>query len=517
MSHNSLATAVDGKQPLSVVASRHSYSQILRSSAVIGGSSLVIAIISMVRTKALAVLLGPAGYGLLGAFGLIVDLARTAAQLGVNGSGVRQIAEAVGSEDEQRIARTVLVLRRATMGCAVLGTMLLAVFAEQISTLTFGTANHATAVALLSVAVSLGLFTGSQSALLQGMRRIGDLAKVGIIGAVAGTLVSVPMVFFLGEDGLVSSLIAVAAASAFASWWYARKVVVGAPVDPKVDGLAKEFASLFKLGLAFLGSGLLSMGAMYIVRAIVVRDLGLEAAGIYQAAWTLGGLYIGFILQALGADFYPRLVGVIADHPECNRVVNEQAQVSLLLSAPGVIATITFAPLAVYLLYSVEFSASIEVLRWICLGMAMRIVTWPLGFIIVAKSRQLAFLGTDAAWAVANVSLTWLFVNRFGINGTGIAFFCSYLLHAAIVYPLARRMTGFRWCAGNIRAGLCFGSLIAAVFIGFNTLPLPIATALGLIATVASGCFSIWSLSRLASSDLVPSSIRRFFRTRRFG
>jgi antigen flippase len=247
----------------------------------------------------------------------------------------------------------------------------------------------------------------------------------------------------------------------------------------------------------------------------VLRDLGLEAAGVYQAAWTLGGMYIGFILQALGADFYPRLVGVITDHQECNRVVNEQAHVSLLLAAPGVIATITFAPLAIYLFYSAEFSASIDLLRWICLGMAMRIVTWPLGYIIVAKSRQMAFFGTDAAWAVANVGLTWLLISNFGVNGAGIAFFSSYILHAAIVYPLARNITGFRWSGTNTRAALCFGSLIATVFVAFHALPAAFAIGLGMLATVASGCFSIWALSRLASPDLVPPSIRRLLPTRR--
>ena len=49
------------------------------------------------------------------------------------------------------------------------------------------------------------------------------------------------------------------------------------------------------------------MGAAYTIRLIVLRNAGLEAAGLYQAAWVLGGLYVAFILQAMGADFYPRL------------------------------------------------------------------------------------------------------------------------------------------------------------------------------------------------------------------
>ena len=92
-----------------------------------------------------------------------------------------------------------------------------------------------------------------------------------------------------------------------------------------------------------MASGFLMMGAAYVVRTMVLRMVGFEAAGFYSSAWTLGGLYVGFILQAMGADFYPRLTGVAKDNTEVNRLVNEQTQISLLLAGPGVMATITFA------------------------------------------------------------------------------------------------------------------------------------------------------------------------------
>ena len=43
-----------------------SYGQILKSSAWIGGSSVLTIGIGVVRTKAMAVMLGPAGFGLMG-------------------------------------------------------------------------------------------------------------------------------------------------------------------------------------------------------------------------------------------------------------------------------------------------------------------------------------------------------------------------------------------------------------------------------------------------------------------
>ena len=119
-------------------AEQHTYGQILKSSALIGGSSVLNIPIGIVRTKAMAVFLGPAGFGLLGVYGSIADFAQSIAGMGINGSGVRQIAEAVGSRETERIARTVAVLRRTSVLLGVFGAVLLVLFSRQISTLTFG-------------------------------------------------------------------------------------------------------------------------------------------------------------------------------------------------------------------------------------------------------------------------------------------------------------------------------------------------------------------------------------------
>ena len=57
----------------------------------------------------------------------------------------------------------------------------------------------------------------------------------------------------------------------------------------KVSQVRQEAAPLLKLGFAFMASGCLMMGAAYAVRTMVLRLAGYEAAGFYQAAWTLGG------------------------------------------------------------------------------------------------------------------------------------------------------------------------------------------------------------------------------------
>ena len=244
------------------------------------------------------------------------------------------------------------------------------------------------------------------------MRRISDMAKMGILGTLFGTLISIPVVYFLREEGVVLSLVLIAAMSLLTSWWYSRKIHIQTP-SISASQVGQEAAALLKLGFAFMTSGLLMTGAAYAVRLIVVRKVGFDAAGLYQAAWALGGLYIGFILQAMGADFYPRLTAIANDNTECNRVVNEQAHVSLLLAGPGVIATLTFAPLVIALFYTPKFEGAVEILRWLCLGMTLRVISWPMGFIIVAKDVQNLLIFSELAWTVVYLGLAWVCVSVF--------------------------------------------------------------------------------------------------------
>ena len=501
---SSQTTADDG--PLSQQgpgARSSSYLQIMWSTVLIGGSSILNVAFSVVRNKAIAVVLGPEGIGLMGLYSLVADLAQTVAGLGINASGVRQVAEAVGTKEAERIARIGTVLKRLSIVLGLLGALVLIALSQPVATMTFGNNGHAVGVALLSVAVFFRIVSAGQMALIQGLRRITYLARATIFGGLWSTVIGVPIVVFYGTAGVVPALIGMALATLVVSWWYARKVDVE-PVHLSLRQMRTETAALLKLGFAFMASAILTVGAAYAIRIIVVRFDGIEAAGLYQAAWAIGGLYAGLILQAMGADFYPRLTAVNNDNEACNRLVNEQTEISILLAGPGLIATLTVAPLLMTLFYSPEFHAAVDLLRWICLGMMLRIVAWPIGYIIVAKGAQWIFLWTEVAATIVHVGLAWVLIKSFGLAGAGAAFFGLYVWHTILIYWIARRFTGFRWSRENVvlvsiflpAAGLAFGL--------FFLLPYWQATLAGTVLVVLSGLYSLRMLLKLLPRDKLP-------------
>lgn len=485
------------------------YTQILKSTALIGGSSLITVGFSIIRNKAMALILGPEGVGLMAIYSSIADIAQAVAGLGVQSSGVRQIAEAVGTGDAEKIAKTAFILQRISIVLGIIGTLLLAALALPVARLTFGDHQHAVSVALLSLAIFFRLASAGQTAMIQGMREISMLARINLLTAFFATVVTIPLVYFFGFEGIAPSLVAIAAVGLALSWWYSRKMPQSS-TNLSAPQFRQELGALLKLGLVFMASGLLTLASAYAVRLIVLQHGGIVEAGLYQAAWALGSLCAGFILQAMGTDFYPRLTAIVGDHAACNRLVNEQARVSILLAGPGVLATLTFAPVVMRLFYSPEFYGAADLLRWICLGMLLRIIAWPMGFIVLAKNEQAVFFWTEVAATVVHVGLAWLLVSKVGLVGSAAAFFGLYLWHSTLIYFFARKLTGFRWSPDNLRIGLVFLVSSALIFSATLLLPFWQATALGSLAVLLSGLYSLRMLIGLVPPEMLPRPIRKW-------
>lgn len=486
-----------------------SHGEALKSSAVIGGSTAIVLLIRMVRTKVLAVLLGPVGIGLEAIFDSITTLARTASNMGVSSSGVRQIAAAMGTGEQAVIDRTVLTLRRACVLLGLLGGAVLFIAREPISRLAFDSGEHASEIGLLGIAVLFSGVMGGQIALLQGMRRIRNLAQVNILGALASAVLSIPIVYFWGREGIAAYLTMAAGVGMLVAWKFARRVQIESR-DISLRDIRDEARNLLKLGLAFASSGLMTTGALFLIRIFVTRQEGVAGAGQFQAASALSMVYIGFILQAMGTDFYPRLAAASEDDKRCNQLVNEQAEVSMLLGLPGILATIALAPWVIHLFYSGKFGGAAEILCWQAAGMLLRVGSWPMGFIVMAKGRSAVLFWTELAAHSCYAILALVGLRTLGLPGVGMAFLGMYMFHWCMMYVVARKMTGFSWSPMNGRLSLI--ALLATAFTLAARLGLsePWATGIGCALAVAAGCYCVTVLVGLVGHEKITRFLQRF-------
>jgi antigen flippase len=487
-------------QPLTTTqAPTSSYGQILKSTSLIGGAQALGLVLGMVRTKGAALLIGPSGIGLLGTFATIQALVGSVAGLGIPSSAVRDVAQAVASGDEQAVARTVTALRRVSWLTGLAGALALVALAVPLSRWTFETDAHAAELMLLGAAIFLGNVSAGQAALIQGLRRIGDLARLNIIGAAAGTVISLGAYLWLGVRGVAPSLVLMAAVQLAASWHYARRAPLAKVRVAWAESL-RAAGGMARLGLVFMWTGLLANAVAYATRVLIAKQLDLAAVGIYGAAFSLSGMFVNFVLGAMGSDFYPRLTAAAPNSKELNRLVNEQTEIGILLALPGLLATLCLAPWVVRIFYSAEFAPAVGLLQWFVLGCLGRVLSWPLGFLMLALGKGRWFNLTETSANVLHLGLVWGGLAVLGLEGVAVAFALLYVCYTAAVYLVGRRLTGFQWSRGSWRLGGAV-PMLGVVFLLPRVMPVGLATGLGVVVTVVTGGLCVRGLMRRLGAE----------------
>lgn len=450
--------------------------------------------------KVAAVLLGPAGVGLVGLYTNIMQTAASVSAMGLGTVGTRQIAAAHGEGSEIAIGRTRRALFWGTMGLALIGAVLFWLASDWIARVILADESYASDVAWLSLGVALTVAAGSQGALLTGMRRIGDLARINLASGVIGAALGVMAVWLWGGQGLIAMVLIAPVVTFFFGHLYVARLDPPAGGPIRFHEMTAEWRLMATLGFAFMLSGLVTTVGHLTVRTLVQRELGVEALGQFQAAWAIGMTYLGFVLGAMGTDYYPRLVASMSNHEAVTRLVNEQTEVALLLCAPVLLAMLGLAPWVIRLLYSAEFGPAVEILRWQLLGDILKVMSWPLGFVILASGAGKTFVLAESLGMGVFVLGALIGLPVIGVTATGVAFLALYVAYLPLVWLLGGRIIGFRWTRAVKAQALAV--MVAAVAVNFTARwsePLGAVMSLGL--ALGMGFLALMRLSAMAGAS----------------
>jgi len=480
------------------VSDPNSYRQILRSSSIIGGASVVNILIGLVRTKVAAVLLGPAGVGLIGLLQNLMATASTISALGFGTVGTRQIAEAAGRDDEVAVIAARRALFWGTMGLAIVGAGCFWLLRETLSEKVLQDPGANQQLAWLAVGVALTVAAGAQTALLNGLRRIGDLARLSISSSLLSTLLGIGALLWCKEAGLLLFVLAAPVSSFLLGHWFVRRLGrVQAPATPLAQ-ITRQWRTMAKLGVAFMVSGVAVTIGQLAVRTLVQRDLGPEALGQFQAAWAISMTYITFVLSAMGTDYYPRLTAVIHDQEAARQLVNEQTEVALLLAGPVFLAMIGLAPWVIDLLYSSAFDQSVTLLRWQVAGDLLKVASWPLGFVLLAAGDGRTFMCAELVAIGTFVLFTWIGLPILGVQATGVGFFIMYAAYLPLAYWLSWRRVRCCWPRHVVALFLLFLTACGSVFAIAQWSERGGGVA-GVVLAVAMGVYGLARLGRKAN------------------
>lgn len=433
--------------------------KILKTMGLFGGVQAATIVLSIVRTKLVAVWLGPMGVALNAVFISTQDLIVAAAGLNLRTGGVRELSAA---EPERKPGVAGMLLSVALI-LAIAGASVTVLLSPALSLWTMGSASEWWCFALLGIGVGAAIYLDADLAALQAYGRFKALARVTLASAVACTAAAVPLYYGLRLRAVLPVYLMMTVVYAL---WARRERRRCCPRPQRVGAVEawREAGPMLRLGMYLTLAAVMERLSGYLFVVFMSNEAPAGDLGIYQAGYTLVNTYVGVIFTAISAEYYPRLAGVSASRLRTQTFVAHEFKVAALVLMPVVAAFIAADGLMVRILYAESFLPLLPYVDLAVCGVVLRAFSFCVAFVILARGDGRTYVVTEAAGAILGLVLKVAGYRLWGFAGLGVAYVAEYAFYGALVLWVYRRRYGLRLGAGIY--GLCAG----ATAVGFVAL-----------------------------------------------
>lgn len=461
---------------------------LIKSTLIMGSSSVSNIIFGIIRMKAAALVLGPVGVGAIGLLQNALMFASVFFSMGMDTAGTQRVSKQQVENGDASSAIFAIIL--ITPILAAFGAVTYLISYKVIDVWLFGDSSL-DGIDIQWVALGIFCSIGSLGSvgILNGLRKVPYLAAQKIVASALTTFVCLMALLFLNANQAVvvfaiSLPITMLMMGVF--FLYRIRALRGAR-EVHFNETLREAPKLVSLGSKFMLGAATGLAGHFLVRSAVLTHLDETNLGYFEAAWTISLTYIGFLLGAMVTEYYPRLTAVVENDEQVDHLVNTQTQLAINLVGPVLVIGMGFAPVIISLLYSKGFNAASELFRLLVLGDLVKTCAWPIAFILMSQGRGFAFFLAEFAGACVFVGASHLFLNVSGLSGVGYAYISMYLFYFPIVFLLAKQKTNFRFSADTL-----IGISITATMLIFTYLIGSETELAGMIAALI--CFGLLSI-----------------------
>jgi len=371
-------------------SSREIFYALTKSS--LGISSKIV--FNAVAIKIIAVFMGPSGVGL---FSQIRQLWQTFITIGSMNSGAAVI-QGISSRKKLNKNSFTSAIFWIIFIINTLVSLLIFFFSNEISQYFLKSSAYESIYAIrwLSLSTYISVFLIFFSSILNGHHAIGRYSIVIAIGSFSLMILTWPIAIKSAnfEIGLVHLLIISELLALITCITLLVKNNLFSLSWPAKLLESNDIKDFFKTSSILLITGVLTMVVLLLIRISIIDSYGFYGAGIFDAAWLLCMVYVLVITKSFGTYFLPKLSG-INDLNIRNSLINEGLRIVILVSVPVIVIMISLKPLVLSLLYTSEFSESLDIIKWMLIGDFFKIISWLLAFTMLAYKDMMVFLWSE--------------------------------------------------------------------------------------------------------------------------
>lgn len=389
--------------------------------------------------KLLAVSFGPAGVGQAGNFRQLVTVLGVLAGAGIFNGVTKLVAQHRDEPAElQKVTRTAAAM---VLGFSTLLAVLFLAGARPISIGLFGHDNYQNVVRLVAL-VQMGIAWANLSlAIIKGFRDAAGNALSLIVGSLVGVIAYYASFRFGGYEGallglaLVPALVVIPAAFMLKR----RSHLPAGYLKPGWDsGLA---AHLGKFTLMALITSVTLPVAYVMMRNLLASHYGWEAVGIWQGVSSISDAYLQFITASFSVYLLPTLSRLTAKE-EITREIVRSLKFVLPAVAGASFAVWLLRDVAIWLLFSSQFTAMRDLFAWQLVGDVLKVGAYVFGYLVIAKASLRFYILTEISQFALLTGFSHWLIPAHGAAGAAQAYMATYIVYFALccgVFLLWRR------------------------------------------------------------------------------
>ena len=171
---------------------------------------------------------------------------------------------------------------------------------------------------------------------------------------------------------------------------------------------------------------------MIIIRNYIIAEIGLEAAGYWEAMNRISSYYLMFITSIITLYIVPRLSEIDSKKDFRKEVIGFYKSVMPIFGL-GLLLLYFLKSLIVPLIFSDDFKPVENLFFWQLLGDFIKVLSIVIAYQFLAKKMFVHFILIEVFLVVMLYSSSVYLIDIFGVEGAVIGHFVTYVMHYGIV------------------------------------------------------------------------------------
>lgn len=466
----------------------------MTAAAASSASTAITIVVGILTSKAAAVFLGPEGVGTVAQLAVTLALLATVCTLGM-GIGIRRyVAQYNAQGEEAKLKGVLLGSAFLVTACSVFVTAAGLGVAGRVSTWLFGDERYTWFVAIGIIALPFLALRQSLGEFIYGLRDSKLYLLTTAIPAAVCFLIYVPVVYMYRLNGAVTQLLITAAIGASAvliglRWRHGHIFSRSLFKRPIHFGVV---TSVLVIGAASLIMTASRDGVMLFLRSLIVDSFGLEANGLYQAAYGFCNPIMTLVLGFQALHSFPRM-SETSDLTIIHRETNLALRLTLILMTVVTALIILFRHLAIPLFFAPSFAPAAELLLYQAIGNLCYASGLALGLAILPVGGTKPWIYQGMSFLCIYLVLAIALSRIVGVEAIPVSYTIASIWYFANGYLLMRRFAGYTLSSPLARLMLLSVALIGLVgAISDNT---PLSYGVGTVGLL------VWGILVLSRED----------------